>query len=75
MRLPDTSRDEIRDALAALTVKAGRKNMKILDAEGDTDQEIDTVHHTPKLTEALSEKDLKILNEQMAKIYAVQEEL
>lgn len=75
MRLPDTTRDEIRAALTALTVKAGKQQMSILDAGGDADNEIDTVHHTPKLTEALSEKDLKVLNEQMAKIYAVQEEL
>jgi len=75
MRLPDTGRDEIRNALAALTVKVGKKKMKILDADGDYENEIDTVHHTPKLTEALSESDLQILNEQMAKIYAVQEEL
>jgi hypothetical protein len=75
MRLPDTARDEIKASLMALTVKVGSKSMKVLDGGGDTDSEIDTVHHVPKLTEALSEEDLKVLNAQMAKIYAIQDEL
>ncbi|MFT7060231.1 MAG: hypothetical protein ACJASV_002748, partial [Pseudorhodobacter sp.] len=61
MRLPDTARDEIKASLMALTVKVGSKSMKVLDGGGDTDSEIDTVHHVPKLTEALSEEDLKVL--------------
>jgi hypothetical protein len=79
LRLPDSERAEIRDALLGLSVKVkgtiGSSDMAIMSKDGDSMNEIDTVHHGAKTTEGLSAEDLAILNKQMDKIFAIQAEM
>jgi hypothetical protein len=75
LRLPEGERDAIRAALSGMKVKIGDTEMSILDAGGDPGNEIDTFHHAPDLTEALSEEQIVLLNAEMAKIYALEAEL
>jgi hypothetical protein len=75
LRLPDAEREAIRAALSGMTVKVGNKEMSILDAGGNANTEIDTFHHAPDLTQSLDAAQIKQLNTEMAKIYALEEEL
>lgn len=79
LRLPDTERAEIREALLGLSIKVkgkiGSSDLAIMSKDGDSMQEVDTVHHGAKTTEGLSAEDIKILNTQMDKIFAIQAEM
>lgn len=69
-------RDAIREAFESVEVEVkttmGKKKMKLLDAGGDYMHEIDTVHHTKKMTEAIDEPTMRLLEAQIDKITAVE---
>ncbi|RUS59701.1 hypothetical protein EGN72_13465 [Pseudorhodobacter sp. E13] len=79
LALPDTERAEIREALLGLSIKVkgkiGSSELAIMSADGNAMKEVDTVHHGAKTTEGLSAEDIKILNTQMDKIFAIQAEM
>lgn len=73
------ARDKIKADLQSVTItvkgKLRDKQMSILDKDGNTDNEIDTWHHGPKMAEALSPEDNKKLTEALNQILAVQDQL
>ncbi|MGB3280076.1 MAG: hypothetical protein WBA92_12855 [Pseudorhodobacter sp.] len=79
LRLPDSERAEIREALLGLSVKVegklGSSDLAILSKDGDSMNEVDSVHHGSKTTQGLSAEDIAILTKQMDKILAIQTEM
>lgn len=75
---PD-ARTKIQTDLQSVSItvkgKLRDKQMSILDKDGNTDNEIDTWHHGPKMAAALPPEDQKKLSEALGRILAVQEEL
>ncbi len=68
----DTIREAFEDVKIEVKTKTGSKKMKLLDATGDYLKEIDTVHHTKKMTEAIDEPTMRKLEAQLDKITAVE---
>ncbi len=77
----ETDKGDIRDTLMSIEVTVeskffGRKKkMKLLEGDGDYMQEIDTWHHGPMLIDALTSEQGLMVNAQMTKIYALEEQL
>ncbi|MGC5198460.1 hypothetical protein, partial [Aphanothece microscopica] len=66
---------DLQSVAVTVTGTLRDKQMAILDKDGNTDNEIDTWHHGPKLAAALPPEDQKKLTQAMDRILAVQADL